>query len=100
MHAFVRLDLSLKRIRGPRFNHLINQCDIFLHIYPFSVKLLLIVIFVLIGFLPLYLPEIDLTQLPRLLLLPIFITQVDQLIGVFQLALPRGGDLLVASSVM
>jgi hypothetical protein len=99
LHVFFRLYLSLKRIRGPRFNHLINQCDIFLDVYPFSVKLLLIVIFVLIGFLPLYLPEVDLTQL-GLHLLHIFITQVDQLIGVFQLALPRGRDLLVASSVM
>ena len=61
MHFFVRLILSLKRIRGPWFNHLVNQCDIFLDIYPLGVKLLLVVIFVLIGFLPLYLPEVDLT---------------------------------------
>ena len=61
MNFFVRLNLSLKRIRGHGLNHLIYQCYIFLDIYPLSVKLLLVVIFVLIGFLPLYLPEVDLT---------------------------------------
>jgi hypothetical protein len=86
--------LRLLRIRWHGFNHLINQCDIFLDINPLGVKLILVVIFVLIGFLPLYLAEVYLTEL---LLLPIIITQFDQMIGVFQLALSCGGDNLVTS---
>jgi hypothetical protein len=86
--------LRLLRIRGHGFNHLINQCYIFLDIYPLSVKLILVVIFVFIGFLPLYLAEVNLTEL---LLFPIIITQVDQMIGVFRLALSCGGDMLVTS---
>ena len=98
LHFYVGLLLRLLRIRWDWFYHLINQGYIFLDIYPLGVKLILVIIFILIGFLPLYLAEVNLTEFPRLILL-IILTEVYQMLGIFQLALSSGGDLLGTSVV-